>query len=240
MGYLTLMMHWSSPSPNAAQGITMSRMKAASTTLNYCSPNQVESMVAAMRLFGYVRLENDPYDHRLKVIVPTEKLVNTYMERWRRHFQAMRLIMPEGEIGLAALERPDFSPAFLREISRNYAAGLRVADASHELDTFLDRNCGMMVLLFLVATGKPDGAMGLRAAVSISGLARRFGVSRPHVRKLLTDAETEGLIRDASGDKPVTLLPRVLDGVEKFYASTFLTFAGAIRGATRNAAVMVT
>ena len=55
-----------------------------------------------------------------------------------------------------------------------------------------------------------------------------------------TDAEAEGLIRDASGDKPVTLLPPVLDGVEKFYASTFLTFAAAIRGATRDAAAMVT
>jgi hypothetical protein len=227
------MMQWASPTQYAAQGVTMARMKTACTAMNYCSPNRVESIMAIMRLFGYVRLENDPYDHRVKMIVPTEKLINTYVERWRRHYRAMALIMPEGEMGLAALERPEFTPAFLRQISRAYAAGLRVADASHEIDTFLDRNCGMMILLFLTAVGVPDAETpgGLRAMISNSGLARRFGVSRAHVRKLLSDAETEGLVRDVGGDTPIRLLPRAMEGMEKFYASTFLMFANAIRGA---------
>jgi len=232
IGYLVLMMQ-ASPSQYATQGLTMARLKAACTKLNYCSPNRVESIMAMMRLFGYVRFENDPYDQRVKVIVPTGKLINTYIERWRRHFQAMTFLMPEGEMGLAALEHPDFQRAFLREISREYSAGLRVADAAHEIDTFLDRNCGMMVLLFLVSLGVPDGESpgGLRVAVSISVLARRFAISRAHVRKLLTDAEAEGLILGASGDAPVTVLRRAMEGFEKFYASTFLTFAMAIRGA---------
>ena len=235
IGYLILMMQWASPSQYTAQGVTMARMKAACTKMGYCSPNRVESIMAIMRLFGYVRLEPDPYDQRVKVIVPTEKLIGNYVERWRRHFQAMTLIMPEGEAGLAALGHPHFAAAFLREISREYSAGLRVANASPEIDTFLDRNCGMMVLLFLVSMGVPDDTVPgtLRAAITISGLARRFGVSRAHVRKLLVDAETEGLVRDATNEQPIRLLLRVMDGVEKFYAGTFLTFAQAIRAATR-------
>jgi hypothetical protein len=234
IGYLTLMMHWSKPSPHGPPGITMSRMKAACTALNYCSPNRVESMIALMRLFGYVRLESDPYDQRLKMIVPTAKLILTYFRRWQLHFAAMAIVMPEGEIGLAALKRPEFAQDFVREISKEYVAGLRVANASRELDTFLDRNCGMLILLYLVSTGAPDGttAAGLRADASISGLARRFGVSRAHVRKLLADAETEGLIRGTGkNDMPVTLQPRLLGAVENFYAATFLTFAKAIRSA---------
>jgi hypothetical protein len=235
IGYLLLMMQWASPSQYAPQGVTMARMKAACTRLNYCSPNRVESVMAIMRLFGYVRIEPDPYDQRVKVIVPTEKLVGNYVERWRRHFQAMTLVMPEGETGLAALEHPHFAAAFLREISRAYSAGLRVANASPEIDTFLDRNCGMMVLLFLVSRGVPDetAPQAVRAAMTISGLARRFGVSRAHVRKLLADAEAEGLVGDATGETPIRLLPRVMAGVEKFYAGTFLTFAQAIRAAVQ-------
>jgi len=235
IGYLILMMQWASPTQYGARGVTMARLKTACVAMNYCSPNRVESIIAMMRLFGYVRVESDPYDHRVKMIVPTEKLINNYVERWRRHFQAMTLVMPEGETGLAALERPDFPAAFLREISKVYATGLRVANASPEIDTFLDRNCGMMVLLFLISKSAPESANRetLRAAVSISGLARRFGVSRAHVRKLLADAEIEGLVRDATGDTPVTLQPRCMDGIEKFYAATFLTFADAIHGATR-------
>ena len=112
---------------------------------------------------------------------------------------------------------------------------VRVANASREIDTFLDRNCGMMILLFLVSKGVPDETItgALRATVSISGLARRFGVSRPHVRKLLADAEAEGLVGDATGETPIRLLPRAIEGFEKFYASTFLTFAQAIRAAAQ-------
>jgi hypothetical protein len=235
IGYLILMMQWASSSQHAAQGVTMARMKAACTRMNYCSPNRVESIMAVMRLFGYIRLETDPYDHRVKVIVPTEKLIGNYVERWRRHFHAMTLIMPEGETGLAALKHEHFAGAFVREISREYSAGLRVANASREIDTFLDRNCGMMILLFLVSKGVPDETItgALRATVSISGLARRFGVSRPHVRKLLADAEAEGLVGDATGETPIRLLPRAIEGFEKFYASTFLTFAQAIRAAAQ-------
>jgi hypothetical protein len=233
IGYLALIMHWASPSEYAAQGVTMSRMKAACTRMNYCSPNRVESIMALMRLFGYIRLESDPYDHRLKVIVPTEKLIGNHRERWRCNFQAMTLVMPEGGIGLAALDSPGFAPAFLREIAKDYAAGLRVANAAPELDTFLDRNCGMIILLFLVSTGTSDSAAPgiLRATVSVSGLARRFGVSRAHVRKLLADAQVQGLVHAKDGSASITLLPRVLEGVDKFCASTFLTFAKAIRGA---------
>jgi hypothetical protein len=233
IGYLVLMMQWAAQEQPGTQGVTMSRMKAACTRLNYCSPNRVDSIMAMMRLFGYVRFESDPYDQRVRVIVPTEKLIGNYVERWRRHFQAMALVLPEGEIGLAALQRPGFAAAFAREIFREYSAGLRVANASPEIDTFLDRNCGMMILLFLVSKGLPDEALpgALRATFTVSGLARRFAVSRTHVRKLLTDAESEGLVSDTANEASIRLLPRAMDGTEKFYASTFLTFAQAIRAA---------
>jgi len=40
-------------------------------------------------------------------------------------------------------------------------------------------------------------------------------------------------VGDATGETPIRLLPRTLEGFEKFYASTFLTFAQAIRAAAQ-------
>jgi len=59
--------------------------------------------------------------------------------------------------------------------------------------------------------------------VSISALARQFGVSRVHVRTLLRDAASAGYIVWPDGiDAKVIVLPPLQDAVETFFASAFL------------------
>jgi DNA-binding GntR family transcriptional regulator len=68
--------------------------------------------------------------------------------------------------------------------------------------------------------------------ISVSRLARRFGVSRPHVLKLLNDAASEGFIEriGPAGDRAV-VLPRLADAAQNFFATMFLFFADCAREA---------
>ena len=65
--------------------------------------------------------------------------------------------------------------------------------------------------------------------ISIAALARRFAVSRPHVLKLLRDAEAAGLIT-RSGDR-VLFKPALAEGARNFFATMFLYYAGSAREA---------
>jgi DNA-binding GntR family transcriptional regulator len=83
-----------------------------------------------------------------------------------------------------------------------------------------------MVLFSILLAGTDDDAVPPRRPVplSISALANRFGVSRPHVRALLRDAEDAGLIqREDAGH--VTVLPRLAEAAEIFFAAALLFVA---------------
>jgi hypothetical protein len=94
------------------------------------------------------------------------------------------------------------------------------------MELFLDRNAGLMVLFTILLAGTGGDTMPPRrpAPLSISAIASRFGVSRPHVRTLLRDAEDAGLIRREDAGH-VTVLPRLAEAVEIFFATALLFVA---------------
>jgi len=67
-------------------------------------------------------------------------------------------------------------------------------------------------------------------SLSASALSRRFGVSRAHVRRLLQDAENQGLLQRLEGDH-IRLLPRVIKAGSDFIAAQFLLVARCAQGA---------
>ena len=97
---------------------------------------------------------------------------------------------------------------------------------------FVDRNAGIMLLSSLLLAGDADDIYPptLPVPVSSSALSRRFGVSRAHVRRLLQDAESQGLLERLDGDR-VRLLPRLRQGASDFMALQFLLVADCAQGA---------
>ena len=109
---------------------------------------------------------------------------------------------------------------------RRLFAGLRLIDHSPGFELFVDRNAGVLIAYSLLLSGERGDAFPPQRPVrlSISAAARRFGVSRVHVRKLLRDAEEQGyLARIGSADGEVLLQPRFLvDATLDFIANAFL------------------
>jgi AraC-like DNA-binding protein len=90
---------------------------------------------------------------------------------------------------------------------------------------FAQRNAALAIVFsLLVASERNDGA-GSRVTVriSIAELARRFGVSRPQVMRVLDKAVEVSLVeRSAAAALEVTVLPRLRSVTEDFYVTAFL------------------
>ena len=85
----------------------------------------------------------------------------------------------------------------------------------------------MMILSALVLAGEADDGVppSRPVPVSISDLARRFKVSRVHVKTMLQDAAAAGLIERTgqTGDK-ISFTPMLAEALNTFCANAFLFF----------------
>ena len=68
--------------------------------------------------------------------------------------------------------------------------------------------------------------------MSISGLARKFGVSRVHVRKILREAVGAGYLERIDGDdSKIVVLAPLRVAIETFFANAFLLMRDCAQGA---------
>jgi hypothetical protein len=143
----------------------------------------------------------------------------------------MAPLFEDGEAMRDALGDAGFRRALIVAMAERFLAGFRVATHAPQLGLFGERNGGMLIFASLLAAGEADDTVppSRPVSVSIAGLARRFAVSRPHVLKLLRDAEAQGLI--ARRGNGVEIRPPLAEGAQTFFASFYLFFAACGREA---------
>ncbi|MDI1344715.1 MAG: hypothetical protein PSV22_11525 [Pseudolabrys sp.] len=234
-GYLTLYLHYTRDPADPTSGLTPTRMKIMSAEQGICSSGRTTAMLSLMRFGGYLAPDVSA-DGRQRRLVPTGKLLDMLQARWRVHFGAMAPLVPDGDAMMTALSEPDFGPRLVVGISKRFLAGFRFLTHAPDLGLFAERNAGMLILASLLTAGEPGDAMPPQRPVpiSISALARRFSVSRPHVLKLIRDAAAAGLITriGADGDH-IMIQPRLADAAQNFFATMYLLFADCARDALR-------
>lgn len=123
---------------------------------------------------------------------------------YRMLLDAAAPLMPSAAEALARIDDERFYGLFGAALGE---AMMWSAFRMHEeteltLAFFSGRTAGMNILARLLAAGGSGGPFPSDASlpVSISRVARDCGVSRPHVRKLITDAEAVGFFgRDDAG-----------------------------------------
>jgi hypothetical protein len=233
IGYLVLYLHFGTQDNDPRSGLTLSRLKTICVEQGICSAGRAEALVAVMRLFGYLEPAPDAADRRVRRLVPTEKLIATYQQRWERVMAALGRIRPEADAALTAIRRIEFVSALVRQYTEHFLAGIRIMDHSPDLMLFTDRNAGLMVAFSLLLDSCDDGFTPTRpVTVSISALSRRFGVSRVHVRKMLRDAVEQGFIARPDGDDgPILVQPHLTQATQTFFATIFLFNAHCIGAA---------
>jgi len=238
-GYIAFYLHFTRRQDDPTSGLTPTRMKELCAELDVCSPGRVVAMLSLMRFAGYLAADHDVTDRRHRRLVATDKLLGLLMQRWRLHFSAMAPLFADGPDMLAALDDPAFVRGLMAAMFVRFHAGFRIVMYSPGIGLFGERNAGMMILTSLLISGEAGDLMPPTRPIplSISSLARRFSVSRPHVLKLMRDAAAAGLIERVGNDGAhVLLTPQLAVAAQNVFATMFLYFADCAREALREMA----
>lgn len=233
-GILAFYLHFSRDPKDRASGLTAARLKALCAETGLCSTGRASAMLLLMRYAGYLTPAPAEDGHRVPRLIPTERMFESQKQRLSCQLRAMSLLMPEGTDGLANLQRHDFIGAMARQFGESFRAGFRLLDSSPALYPLAERNAGIVILFSLFLASEADAGMtsARPAAVSIAALARRFGVSRPHVLKLLRDAEALGfVVRGGANGEQILVQPALADAILDFIATVFLFLAQCVRTA---------
>jgi hypothetical protein len=225
IGNLALFLHYSRDPADPGSGLSAGRLKALCAEQRVCSKGRALAVLTQMRRAGDLVPATCQVDHRLRLLVPTETLINACRQYWEAIFRGVAMVIPGRSGAMAALDREDVLAGFLRTFGGYFCAGMRLFKPAAGLTPFAQRNAALAILFSLLVASEQSRRAGSPATVriSIAEFARRFGVSRPQVVRVLDEA-VEALLVERSGPDglEIMVLPRLRSVSEDFYITAFL------------------
>src|SRR5690242_19750466 len=115
VAHAVLFPHYNRDPNDPASGLTSSRLKAFCAQHRMCSPGRTAAMLAVMQMSGHVVEAPAVKDRRVRVLMPTPKLLDPFLSRWISYFDALAEMMPEtAEIARAARTSEAFVENYVR------------------------------------------------------------------------------------------------------------------------------
>jgi len=205
-------------------GLTLPRLQALCASIGFISPGRVRALLLYLRYLGYAEPAAAVNRTTPRLYVPTSRFLTAWSRHTRGLLQPIAIVEPAANLVLDALDAPGVFDVFVRHISEGYLEGLRNVDVESPFFTiFMHRYAGAQIVHAMV-TASTDGfpphePFGFTA----SSVARRFAVSRAHVRRMFAAAERGGLLR-LNGDGAIRLEPAGREAIDHIYATQLLVF----------------
>jgi hypothetical protein len=209
---------------------TIGLLKETVGPFGVSSARRIHDIVARLIETGYVKAIPAASDRRLRILTPTEKMLAHDLDWLAAFYAPLQLLFPAP--GYAPPMRHDraYQKAH-RKVSltmTGYAISLMAANPAMLL--FMNREAGTMILMKLVEN-LDKGLDATPRRMFFADVAKRFGISRTHVRITLQDAEAAGLVRMT--EQSIVLLPPVVAAFERFVADTMAGHDFIYRAAMR-------
>ena len=179
------------------------------------STRRVHDLVRRLVQTGYVRSERSPTDGRLRLLRPSDKMRAHHRDWLAAFYRPLQLMFPDPGYGPALTSDASFQEAWLVAGKDMLGYSAQLMAENTVMTFFMAREAGSAILikLFEQAGELPEGA---GQSVSFAELGEAFGVSRTHVRLLLSDAAQLGYLE--LSNHRVTLLPAVVAAFDRFLA----------------------
>ena len=200
--------------------LTVHTLTAACVDSGISSAGRVQQLVRRCQGIGEMTVEPGQGLWTRRPMRVEAGLIRLFRERAVIDLTAMLQLAPELSAAAEAVRTDDGFVAYALAVSM--LASVR-ADAFNFRSTppiayFLDREAGMLVLFDLLGAQGPGRRRLLEAApISRYALARRYGVSRAHINKLLAES---GYIESVEGDR-VVFKPALSRAMERHFAAVF-------------------
>lgn len=193
---------------------TPQRLKDEIKPYGLASPRRIDALVARLVQLGYLNSLPSELDGRVRLLNPTPKMMALDREWLVYNYVPLRVMFPEDYAEPIARD-----PAFQRAqrlVALDFSAhGAQVIASNPPVMRFMHRDAGILILIKLIKMSAGDVAKG----VSYTDIGTRFGISRTHVRGLLSDAAQHGDVSLSNrGELLVELKPSILQAFDRFLA----------------------
>ncbi len=212
---------------------TLNRLKDTVARFGFASPRLIDDFVARLVQTGYVEMERQPEDSRVRLLKPTERLLEWDRAWMAAHYAPLDLLYPEPGYGPPLRRDPAFQAAHAGAAPAAFDAIIAMTWSNLEIVFFLSATSALIILLSLFEMGATDPEARIREA-DLAPLAPRFGVSRTHIRNILSVAQERGfVVRSGPRNAFITLTPRWSAAFDRFIADSLvqsdLTYRLALR-----------
>lgn len=167
---------------------TLANVKRLTAPFSQSSPRRIEHIVQRLLSVGYLEQVPAPDDKRAKLLVPTDSFL-AHDQHWLNAFyQPLDDLLPTGEYARPLAGDRDFQVAQRRASLAFIPHSAAVLMRNPHILLFATRDAGFLILAQIVLDLQNS------TTSTYEQLARRFGVSRTHVRQLLQDAANLDLL----------------------------------------------
>jgi hypothetical protein len=225
-------LHHTRDKTDPAAGITYSRLMQLFARGSLASSRRLKAMLVLARLGGLLKFATaQPQDKRIKVLVPTEKLINAVLPWFTGLLAAAAIVKPQLADVVAA--PPPVRAMVMQEVMSYFMhAYERSQFTIHEsypvLQFFVSREHGFVVLMKLILQMQlcPDGTY--QTSISHSALADRFAISRGTVRNILDAAAAQGWLTCSGRGGHVVVLSQDFADICANWVALDLEWAGEL------------
>jgi len=199
-------------------GLTLPRLKEICATSGLLSPGRARALLLYLRYLGYVESAGRN-GNKLAHYVPTED----FLRAWRKHFRAAlgaaRVIEPAVDLILQQLDEPATLETLARLQGEEFLAATRGSPATDApyFRVFLNRYAGIQIIMCFGAEGSEPFPTREPIAFSTAAIAKRFRVSRIHIKRMMDQAEREGFV-SRKGDGAIVLEESLRAAIRESYA----------------------
>ena len=201
-------------------GATYSRLLELCTRRGEVGRRTLKTTLALMRLAGFIRARANPVDRRIKFYQPTERMLG-FVRRWLAYpAGALDCLEPQFERVRRLRDDPRFLERFLISGGRHFTSTVPPTERMPEFHFFFDGPEGALVVLIALVLAAIQGA----PAPSRSAIAKRFGLSKTQVTRVLTAGTEQGFFT-LDGDGVPALTRAAREGYDRWVALELAFYA---------------
>ncbi len=200
---------------------TLNLLKQSMALFKLASPRRVADLVSRLIKTGYLEQVSLPHDRRVRILTPTEKMIEQDQDWLVSHYIPLQVLFPEPGYPRIMQRDAAFQQTQRLVAASHFPLAAQIMGRNPTMMQFMVREGGIMMLIKLLQLAGSDG--DITREVSYSDIGARFGVSRTQVRKLLQLAEKDGLVQLTRGRGYfVRLTPKLYEAFDRFIADTMV------------------
>ena len=202
--------------------LTVGRLKTAMAMFGVATDRHIDHMVGRLCAVGFLASHAAEQDRRIRILEPTGKMLAHDRAWLAAHYAPLTVVSRFGDYQPVMRADPTY-----QLVNRKIAVDFlpfsgRLLAVAPELLLFFKHAGGHMVSASLLhaAMANPDAD----ASVPYAEIGDRFGISRTHVRAIMTEAQSAGLVRlDGLGGRRVHVLPSLWTSYDRGLAAGMLS-----------------